>query len=487
VAVEDAPHLLDSTSAGPAAIRGSALRVAGYGAGIIITTLSAALLFRHLGVVEGGRYVTVIALVSIVAGMTDAGLTGVASRELVDRDPAEHEALLRNLIGMRLVLGAVGVVAAVVFAVVAGYGSALVFGTVLAGTGAIIQTFQNTLAVRLTVDLRLGWVTVLEFVRQLAAVIGIAVLVVLGAGLVWFFGVLIPASVVAVLATIWLVRGQMPLRPQFAFGEWRELMRDVLPFATIVLISLVYFRVALLVLSLVSDADQTGYYGASFRITDVLFSVPQLAVSAAFPIFVRAARDDRARLSYGVGRMFLAMAALGAGLAIAIVLGASFIIEVVAGAAFAPAANVLRIQAVTLFVVFFAVTVNYALLSLRAHRPMVLISVAALALNVIGSAILGSSHGAEGVAVATLVADFLGVVASGWVLARLGLPVARWLPVLLRVLVAAVPALAIWFLDVPDLVKAVLGLIVYAAVLALVRGVPDELYVEVRRLRRRAA
>src|SRR4051812_43077507 len=148
MAAEDSPHLLDTPSAGPAAIRGGAIRIAGYGAGIVITTLSAALLFRHLGVEDGGRYVTVVALVSIVAGLTDAGLTGVAMRELVDRDPSEHESLLRNLLGMRLVLGAIGLGGAVAFAAVAGYGSAMVFGTMLAGFGTIAQTFQNTLSVR---------------------------------------------------------------------------------------------------------------------------------------------------------------------------------------------------------------------------------------------------------------------------------------------------------------------------------------------------
>ena len=83
----ETPHLLDTPEAGPAAIRGGAIRVAGFGAGVAITTLSAALLFRHLGVDDGGRYVTVVALVSIVAGLTDAGLTGIAMRELVVRAP----------------------------------------------------------------------------------------------------------------------------------------------------------------------------------------------------------------------------------------------------------------------------------------------------------------------------------------------------------------------------------------------------------------
>ena len=336
------PHLLDTPSAGPAAIRGGAIRVAGYGAGIVITTLSAALLFRHLGVEDGGRYVTVVALVSIVAGLTDAGLTGVATRELVDRDPSEHDPLLRNLIGMRLFLGVAGLAGAVAFAALAGYGSAMVFGTALAGFGAIIQTFQNTLAVQLMVDLRLGWVTVLEFVRQVATVVGIAVLVVLiGAG---------PRLVLRRADPCVAGRGRgdrigwsaarCRCGRSFALGEWRVLAARRAPVRRDRARSRsCYFRVALIMLSLVSDADQTGYFGASFRVTEVLISVPQLAVAGAFPIFVRAARDDRDRLAYGVGRMFHSMAVAGVGMASRSCLGATFIIAVVAGADFAPAAR----------------------------------------------------------------------------------------------------------------------------------------------------
>jgi O-antigen/teichoic acid export membrane protein len=218
-------------------------------------------------------------------------------------------------------------------------------------------------------------------------------------------------------------------------------------------------------------------------VTEVLISVPQLAVAGAFPIFVRAARDDHGRLAYGIGRMFHAMAAAGAGLAIAMALGASFIIEVVAGPEFAPAAGVMRIQAVTLFVVFLAVTFNYALLSLRAHRQMLWITGSALVLNAIGAGVLGAAHGAQGAALATMTADVLALVASAWVLARLGLPIGQWLRVLPRVALAAIPALAVWFVPVPDLAKAVLAFGVYSVILLLVRGVPEELWIEVRRLR----
>ena len=118
-------------------------------------------------------------------------------------------------------------------------------------------------------------------------------------------------------------------------------------------------------LSLVSSARETGFFGASFRVIEVLMSVPQLLVVSAFPIFVRAARDDSERLSYGVGRMFHAMLILGVAVALVLVLGAPFVIDVVAGPDFGPAAAVLRIQAVTLLVVFLVVPLVYALLRLR--------------------------------------------------------------------------------------------------------------------------
>ena len=78
--------LLDTPHAGPAAIRGGAVRLAGYGAGVLLSVGSAALLFRHLGVVDGGRYVTIIALVATVQGLTDFGLTAIGVRELAVRE-----------------------------------------------------------------------------------------------------------------------------------------------------------------------------------------------------------------------------------------------------------------------------------------------------------------------------------------------------------------------------------------------------------------
>jgi O-antigen/teichoic acid export membrane protein len=487
-AEEEHDDLLGTPLAGSAAIRGGALRVGGYSAGVALSIVSAALLFRHLGVVDGGRYVTVIALIATVQGLTEFGLTAVGMRELAVRTGADRDRLVRSLTGLRLALTTVGVAIAVAFAALAGYDSVLVMGAVLAGAGLVVQNLQTTYGVELMVELRLGWVTLLELVRQVATVALIVALVVAGARLLPFFGVPLPAALVGLLLTIRLVRGRIPISPSFDRAGWGSLLREILPFAAATAIASVYFRLAIILLSLIATAQETGYFAAPFRVVEVLVVVPQLLVTAGFPIFARAAKDDHGRLAYGVQRMFEVCLVMGGFTAVALVVGADFAIEVVAGPDFGPSADVLRIQAVTVFAIFALTSWAYALLSLREHRAMLAISLATLVSNCTLVLILGSAHGARGAAAGTLAADLLSLLLLGWWLAHSHPTMRPSLRVVPRVFAAALVACAIGLLSgVPDVVLAVVASVVYACLALVLRTVPQEVWVELRCLRRRSA
>jgi O-antigen/teichoic acid export membrane protein len=156
----------------------------------------------------------------------------------------------------------------------------------------------------------------------------------------------------------------------------------------------------------------------------------------------------------------------------------------VAGPKFGPAAGVLRIQAFTLLLVFGYTSWGFALLGLRRHREILLSTTVALAVNAAGVAILGSSHGARGAALATVIADVVAFLAYGWQLSRAGVPVRSALSSVPRVAVAAAPAAALWFTPFPDVAKAVLATLIYGAMVLLVRAIPDELLVEARKIGR---
>ena len=218
---------------------------------------------------------------------------------------------------MRLVLTAVGVVAATAFAALAGYGEELVLGTLLAGIGLLLAVTQATLAVPLVSMLRLGSVTALEL-RQVLLVGGVLALVAAGAGLVPFLALQVPLGGSCCSATAALFAGAMPLRPAFDRREWWLLVRDVLPFAAAAAIGSIYLRVTVIAMSLIATELETGYYATSYRVMEVIVAVPTLIVGATLPVLARAARDDEQRLQYVLQRLLDATLIAGVGIALAV-------------------------------------------------------------------------------------------------------------------------------------------------------------------------
>jgi O-antigen/teichoic acid export membrane protein len=462
------------------------LRVLGYAAGVILSVGSAALLFRHLGVEDGGRYVAVLALVGIVGGVTELGMTNIGVRELAVRSAEQRDPLMRNLLGLRLVVTLVGVAAAVVFAVAAGYDETMVIGTVLAGIGVLAVAVQSTLGIALLAALRFGWVTALDLIRQVLTVAAIVVLVLAGAGLLPFLALTIPVGLAVLALTAWIVRSDVPLRPSFERSEWRRLFRDILPFAAATIIAAVYFRASMIVLSVVSTPTETGYFAAPFRITEVLLVVPNLIVGAAFPIFARAARDDQDRLAYGVERVFQACVVMGGLLFVALLLGAPFAIDVVAGEDFEPSADVLQIQAAALMLAFPNSVLFYVLLTLHRYGILLALSAGALVVNVALAAILGEALGAEGAAIATAAAELAALLAGYAAVRSLAPNVAPGLGVVPKVALAAGLASLLLLTGLTPFLAACAGVVIYAGVVLALRAVPRELVEAIPALSRRA-
>ena len=286
----------------------------------------------------------------------------------------------------------------------------------------MLWSLHLIIAAPLVASLRLGWVTAIDVFRQAATVVLVLAFVWAGLGLLAFFAVPIPIAVVAVVWTIFLVYGKVALAPSFRTSRWRPLLRDVVPYALATAAGLLYFRVAVVLMSLISTDRETGLYSAAFRIVEVLMVVPQLAVGVLLPILARAASDDHDRLAYGVDRAFRATAVFGAGLAVVLAIGAPFAIAVVAGPDFADAADMLRVQALGLGVALVTSVFTYALLSLRLHRELLFANGIALAVSIALTLVLGRAWGGMGAATAVVAAELCLAAGAVWLLVRKAQP-----------------------------------------------------------------
>lgn len=451
------------------------MRVGGYFAGTLVGVLAAALLFRHLGVRDTGRYVTALSLVAIVAAVSDLGLTAVGVRELSTRPPDERWPLARDLLGLRITLTVVGSVVVIAIAALV-YSSTMGVGVALACVGLLLQATQDNFALPLVVGLRLGWVSALDLTRQVLTALATVALVLAGATLVPFLGISIPVGAIVLAMAVVLVRGVHSLAPTFSLSRWRRFMRAMLPYSAAVAASALYFRVSILLVSVLSSAVQLGYFSASFRIIDVLTLVPALLASSAFPIFARAAHDDHERLGYALGRVFEVALIAGAWVAVSIAVGAPLAIAIIGGAKFSAAAPVLAIQGVALGAMFVSLVWANAMLSLGLFRQILVISVSMLLLNAILVSALVPLDGARGAAIATAIAEIVAMGAQAVAVVRDKpelRPPLRVLPFV--ALAAALGLLPLALTGLPVIVRLLISTTLFGAVVLVTRALPPEL------------
>lgn len=471
-----ASDVLDTSRAGGLALRGSVLRLGGYGGGMLLALVAAPLLIRHLHQAGFGQYVTALSIATIAVGLTEGGVSTIALREFASSTGRERDSAMRGILGIRLLLSVVGVIAATVFAAAADYSRTIVLGTAVAGTGLTIQVLQTLVTVPLQGTMRFGWVAAAELLRNAVSTLLIVVLVLAGAGIVPLLAVIAPACLAALLLTIRLVRGSMPLRPSLSFATYAPLFRETFPFAVAIALSSVYYRVTVIVMSLEATALQTGYFATSFRIVEVLIGLPVLVIGAAYPIVTRAARDDPGRFTHAARRMFELSVLVGIWVALALEFGARFPIEVLGGHAAAPAASVLRIQGLAVMATFVAVACSFPLLSLRRYPALLVANGLGLIVTLAVALSLVPVLHARGAAIATVAAEVtlagVAIVALRRARPDIHLP---W-GVIPIALLAGGAGLGIGHLaGVHPVVEVLVGTCVYVIVLGLLGRFPPEI------------
>jgi O-antigen/teichoic acid export membrane protein len=469
------PDPVASAAAGPMALRGSLLRSGGYVATVLLSVVSVPLLIRHLGIAQFGRYTTVIAIATIVGGLTDAGLVNIALREWTTRTGADRSRVMRSLLGLRLELSAAGVLAGTLFALVAGYNGTLVVGTLIASCGVLLQSTANLLTAALQGELRFGWAAVIDISRQAMAVALIVILIVAGAHLLAFFAVTIPAGLVTLALTGRLVRRRMPLAPRLRGPQRWPLIRETLPYAAAIAVNTLYFRVTIIAMSLIATALQTGYFATSFRVTEVLVGVPALAIGAAFPILSRAAAEDGRRFAYAAERILELALVAGTALALGVVLSAPFVIAVLAGHKGAPAVPVLQIQGTALIGTFLAVATGFALLALRRHSALLIANGAALVTNLVLTLVLVPIDQAQGAAIAAVAAESALAIGQLLLLLRVRRTRLRVWPVIAIALGGLAGASMLLISGLHPLFRTAAGLAIFAGVIVLLGVRPPEL------------
>ena len=283
---------------------------------------------------------------------------------------------------------------------------------------------------------------------------------------------------IVVVAMVPLLLGRHAFMwPRFDRDEQRLLLTSALPLAAALALGQVYFRLVIVLMSLISSPKQTGYFGASLRAIEAPVAISILVAGVALPLLSAAARDDRARLRYAVEG--LGMGAVIAGVLIVIVTAriAEPVMVLIGGEEFRPAGAVLQIQVgVLLFNALYQIW-TVALVALGRQRELIFTNALALVGLAAFSLALVPEFGAKGGAAASVLGDALLAALIYWRLHHTAGRMAFSSGFLARVLLASLPACAVLFIPgLPNIVAAALAGLVFVGVGQLIGMIPEEVH-----------
>ena len=470
--------MLTDDQVGSRVIRGGAQRGVALVVANLLTVAGAMVLLRHLGVEEFGRYGTVIALVGVVQGFSDAGLTATGTRELaLCETEAERRDVLAHVLGLRVALTAAGIVGAIAFAALAGYDGDLVLGTLLAGFGVFLTSVQTAMLLPLGVELRNGMIAVVEVLRQLVLAAAFVALAIGGAGLVPFFAAQILVGVVLLAVTPVLLASRQLVAPRWTAERIRALATIGLPVAIATVLGVLYLRLLVVLMSLISTNEaELGYFVTSTRMFEVVGGIPFLIGAVVLPVLTVVARDDHERLVYMTGRVTQVMALAGVLVALLLWTLADPLVVLLGGREYEPAAPVLQIQcfaAITVFVIAGWQPTLFALGRVRSSAVAVAVGLFAVLAS---GLILIPPLEAKGAAIAAVIGDLVLCISVYIALRRAGRGPWFSTSATARLAVAAAAAAAAGLIPgLPDAMRALLVVTVFTGFALLLRTVPGEI------------
>lgn len=385
------------------AARNTLLSAVGEGSNLLLFLLGF-LAARWLAPVAFGQYSAAYAYVGLFRILPDFGMS-YASSLAISRDHAAAARLLGNLLGFQAVLSVL------TLALCLGLGAALFDGVtwvavVVLSLDLLLKSIKSTLRWLLKSFERFG-AEALSLLAERSAILGLGgAALLLGYGVTGFVVVFAGVRLLDTAAlTTWVHARVLRLRPACDLGLWRELFVRGLPFAYAGLMITLFFQVDAVLIEQIRGPREVGWYSAPVRVLEGLTLVPRVIGYALIPVMaaLHATQPETVTALYRRGSKYLllvglpvaAFGALAADPFIPFLFGTDYLPSV-------PAARVLIPAALFMFLSNFGET---TLACVNRFGTIVVVSTAALALNVVLNLLWIPRLGYLGAAWATLLTE----------------------------------------------------------------------------------
>ncbi len=347
------------------------IQIAGKAVSTVLGLLALAFITRYLGRSGFGEYTTALTFLTFFAVIADFGLT-LVTVQMISLRGADENKILNNIFGLRLV----SIIAVLLLSPLAvtffPYSAAVKTGILIALASFIFPALNQVLIGLFQKRLSMGRDAIAEVLSRVVLIIGIVLSKKLGYGLNGILWATVASAAASFIGHYLLALKFAFIRPEFDRAVWKMIFSKAWPFAITIVLNLIYLRADTLFLSLFRGVDEVGLYGATYKIIDVLTTIPFMFAGLVLPILTAAWLDSSHDYFKRVLQKSFDLMAL---ITIPLIVGAQFlgrpIMTSVAGPEFAASGLILQILIFAVAAIFLGTMFSHAVIALDKQKKMI--------------------------------------------------------------------------------------------------------------------
>lgn len=351
--------------------RNTIIQIIGKTISTVIGLFALGIMARYLGQAGFGQYTTILTFLSFFGIIADFGLTLVTS-QMISRPEANEELLLNNLFSLRLISAIIFICLGPLIVFFFPYEGAVKIGVLIASLSFFFTALNQILVGFFQKNLTMLAVSAAEVISRLALLGGIILTSFLNLGL---FGILIATVISAAISFIihfWHAKRFIKIKWQIDVQVWKEIIKKSWPLGVTIFLNLIYLRADIFILSLLKSQNEVGIYGATYKIIDVLTTLPFMFAGLILPILSLSwARREIDQFNQVLKKSLDAMFILGLPLIVGAQIVATPLMTLIAGPEFKASGNVLRILILAIAFIFIGCLLAHAVIALDKQKRII--------------------------------------------------------------------------------------------------------------------
>ncbi len=434
----------------------------GKGIGTALSLATFAILVNHLDIERFGALTIALNFAAIFAVLVDFGLT-LTTTQMISEPGADEEKLLGNLLTLRAISAFtfLSTGAAIAFALpyqndvkIAAAITCLsfFFGSVAT---MCIGVFQKRLA--------LGRAVLAENLNRGAVTLLAVLVTIVAPSIILAASIFAVGAFVQLVITLLFVRRHVTIRPQISWSVWQRIIGKSWPIGVSIAFNLIYLKGDIFFMSIFHVPDAAiGLYGASYKVVDVMTTVPIMFMGLLLPLLAHAwAKNDASSFKNHLQQGFDAFSLLAIPFAFGAIVEGGRVLSLIKPE-LAAAGTIMAILGTATSVVFFGSLFGHAIVAVQKQRPMLWGYFVVAVLSTIGYVVFIPMSGILAAAWVTLFSEMLITLITAVVVLRVSNTQLNFAMFLRATLASVVMFVAIVFITFSSVViSVVLGITIY--------------------------